>query len=121
MCGILAALGVTGDVEANRRLLLRQSRLLRHRGPDSSGVYEDPKGRAFFSFERLNIVDPSDNGRHAGAGPRRCSRHAHELIPDSRLMYDLQCMYFTAGSPSKSCAPRATWSGHCEWQFGCGG
>lgn len=66
MCGILAALGVTGDAEANRRLLLRQSRLLRHRGPDSSGVYEDPKGRAFFSFERLNIVDPSDNGRHAG-------------------------------------------------------
>ncbi|RMZ53291.1 hypothetical protein APUTEX25_004779 [Auxenochlorella protothecoides] len=63
MCGILAALGVTGDAEVNRRRLLRCSRLLRHRGPDSSGVYEDPKGRAFISFERLNIVDPSDAGR----------------------------------------------------------
>lgn len=64
MCGILAALGVTGDAEVNRRRLLRCSRLLRHRGPDSSGVYEDPKGRAFISFERLNIVDPSDAGRY---------------------------------------------------------
>lgn len=64
MCGILAALGLTGDAEVNRRRVLRCSRTLRHRGPDSSGVYEDPKGRAFISFERLNIVDPSDAGRY---------------------------------------------------------
>jgi asparagine synthase (glutamine-hydrolysing) len=31
MCGILAALGVTGDAEKNRREILKLSRLLRHR------------------------------------------------------------------------------------------
>lgn len=72
MCGILAALGLTGDAEINRRKLLRCSRLLRHRGPDSSGVYEDPKGgRAFISFERLNIVDTSDGGRYVCVAAER--------------------------------------------------
>jgi asparagine synthase (glutamine-hydrolysing) len=64
MCGILAALGVTGDSELNRRDILKLSKLLRHRGPDATGVYEAPDGRAFIAFERLSIVDPSSSGKY---------------------------------------------------------
>ncbi len=63
MCGILAALGITGDPEVNRREILKLSKLLRHRGPDQNDIYQAPDGRAFIAFERLNIVDPSDTGR----------------------------------------------------------
>eukprot|EP00889_Picochlorum_renovo_P006194 jgi/Picre1/33224/NNA_008549.t1 len=62
MCGILAALGVSGDAEVNRRDILRLSKLLRHRGPDASGVYQSPDGTALIAFERLSIIDPSDYG-----------------------------------------------------------
>ena len=64
MCGILAALGVTGDAEQNRREILKLSKLLRHRGPDASGIYQAPDGRAFIAFERLSIVDPSPCGKY---------------------------------------------------------
>lgn len=64
MCGILAALGVSGDAETNRRDILKLSKLLRHRGPDASGVYQAPDGKAFIAFERLSIVDPSPCGKY---------------------------------------------------------
>lgn len=63
MCGILAALGITGDAEKNRREILQLSRLLRHRGPDQNSCYQAADGRAFIAFERLMIVDPTDTGR----------------------------------------------------------
>ena len=63
MCGILAALGVTGDAETNRRDILKLSKLLRHRGPDQNSIYQSPDSRAFIAFERLMIVDPTDSGR----------------------------------------------------------
>lgn len=66
MCGILAALGVTGDAEVNRRDILKLSKLLRHRGPDASAIYQAPDGRALIAFERLSIVDPSDSGKYVG-------------------------------------------------------
>ena len=64
MCGILAALGMTGDPETNRRLLLRCSKLLRHRGPDANSIYQSKDGKNFLAFERLQIIDPSDGGRY---------------------------------------------------------
>ena len=63
MCGILAALGVTGDAEVNRREILRLSKLLRHRGPDNNACYQSADGSTFIAFERLTIVDTSDTGR----------------------------------------------------------
>ena len=68
MCGILAALLLTGDAEQNRRRVLRASKLLRHRGPDQNSVYQAPDGRAFIAFERLMIVDPTDSGRRGQGG-----------------------------------------------------
>lgn len=55
MCGILAFLDVQGDLEQTRALAVRQARLLRHRGPDWSGVWTG--ARAVLAHERLAIVD----------------------------------------------------------------
>lgn len=64
MCGILAAFGVDGmSRDELRRLGLKLSKLLRHRGPDASSLYQSPDGKSFMSHERLNIVDASDSGR----------------------------------------------------------
>lgn len=64
MCGILAALGlVGGDAESNRRMMLRLSKLLRHRGPDSNMIQAYPEHGVYMAHERLNIVDTSDAGR----------------------------------------------------------
>ena len=79
MCGILAALGVTGDAEKNRRDILKLSRLLRHRGPDQNSVYQAPDGRAFLAFERLMIVDPTETGRQAPRGPSSACMCGHAL------------------------------------------
>ncbi len=55
MCSIFSILDISGDSGALRQLALRQSRLLRHRGPDWSGVsvFAD----AVLAHERLAIVD----------------------------------------------------------------
>ena len=55
MCSIFGVLDVRQDPSSVRKLALRQSRLLRHRGPDWSGVYEHV--RAVLAHERLAIVD----------------------------------------------------------------
>jgi asparagine synthase (glutamine-hydrolysing) len=71
MCSIFGVLDVRQDLNAVRQMALRQSRLLRHRGPDWSGVYSAE--RAVLAHERLSIVDVntgaqpllSENGRQA--------------------------------------------------------
>ena len=65
MCGILAAFGLQGNADDARRLLLKHTRILRHRGPDANMVYQTPDGRNVLAHERLNIVDASDRGRNA--------------------------------------------------------
>ena len=58
MCGILALFGLQA-AEAVRKDVVDQAKLLRHRGPDWSGVYCE--GTAVIAHERLAIVDP-DSG-----------------------------------------------------------
>lgn len=55
MCGFFTLLGIHGTPEAARETALRQVRLVRHRGPDWSGVWADD--RAVLAHERLAIVD----------------------------------------------------------------
>jgi asparagine synthase (glutamine-hydrolysing) len=56
MCGIFCLLDVQdGHASASRDLAVRQARLLRHRGPDWSGVWAG--GGAVLAHERLAIVD----------------------------------------------------------------
>lgn len=63
MCGILAALGLEPGPEKNRRMMLRQSKLLRHRGPDANSVWQSADGSNCICFERLQIIDVTDGGR----------------------------------------------------------
>ncbi len=71
MCSIFGVLDVRQDLTAVRQMALRQSRLLRHRGPDWSGIYS--ADNAVLAHERLSIVDVntgaqpilSESGRQA--------------------------------------------------------
>lgn len=55
MCGIFAILDIKSDVSALRQTALQQSKLLRHRGPDWSGIWDNE--HAILCHERLAIVD----------------------------------------------------------------
>ena len=55
MCSIFGVLQIRQDLKSVRKMALRQSRLMRHRGPDWSGVYT--AGNAVLAHERLAIVD----------------------------------------------------------------
>lgn len=55
MCSIFAVLDISGDLQSLRQTALRQSRLLRHRGPDWSGIHTCDG--AVLAHERLAIVD----------------------------------------------------------------
>jgi asparagine synthase (glutamine-hydrolysing) len=56
MCGIYGILDHALPTLEARGIALRQTRLLRHRGPDWSGLYVDE--RVALAHERLAIVDP---------------------------------------------------------------
>ena len=61
MCGILAFLDHKDDTAAVRDRALRQAALIRHRGPDWTGIYADD--RHVLAHERLAIVDPSSGAQ----------------------------------------------------------
>lgn len=43
--------------------MLRQSKLLRHRGPDANSIWQSTDGNSFIAFERLQIIDVTDGGK----------------------------------------------------------
>ncbi len=57
MCGIVCAFDLKQPAEALRPRLLEMSRVVRHRGPDWSGIFASEK--AILAHERLAIVDPA--------------------------------------------------------------
>ncbi|MFB6422051.1 MAG: asparagine synthase B [Candidatus Malihini olakiniferum] len=59
MCSIFSVLDIKTDPVELRKKALELSRLMRHRGPDWSGIYANEK--AILAHERLSIVDV-DNG-----------------------------------------------------------
>ncbi|WOH38688.1 asparagine synthase B [Thalassotalea fonticola] len=59
MCSIFCILDIKSDASALRGQAIEHSRLLRHRGPDWSGVYSNDN--AILVHERLAIVD-TENG-----------------------------------------------------------
>lgn len=59
MCSIFGVLDITTDVKAMRQQALQLSKLLRHRGPDWSGIWNNDN--AILVHERLAIVD-TENG-----------------------------------------------------------
>lgn len=61
MCGILGVFDLKRPAEEQRSKILEMSKLLRHRGPDWSGI--DVSSNAILSHERLAIVDPASGGQ----------------------------------------------------------
>jgi len=57
MCGVACILDISGDPGEHRERAVAMARLLRHRGPDWSGVYADD--HAVLAHERLSIVRPA--------------------------------------------------------------
>lgn len=57
MCGIVCAFELKEPAEDLRPQILQMSKLVRHRGPDWSGIYCN--SLAILAHERLAIVDPS--------------------------------------------------------------
>jgi asparagine synthase (glutamine-hydrolysing) len=55
MCSIFGILDIKTGADALRPKALEYSRLLRHRGPDWSGIYHNDN--AILVHERLSIVD----------------------------------------------------------------
>ena len=56
MCGIIGIFDLKEKEEKYRSKALAMASLIRHRGPDWSGIYSDEK--AVIAHERLSIVDP---------------------------------------------------------------
>ncbi|MFV0289451.1 MAG: asparagine synthase B [Mangrovibacterium sp.] len=61
MCGIVGVFNLKSDIQSLRSQILQQSKLIRHRGPDWSGIYCSEK--AIIAHERLSIVDPESGGQ----------------------------------------------------------
>ncbi|MFT5848798.1 asparagine synthase B [Psychroserpens sp.] len=57
MCGIVCAFDLKQKAEDLRSQILEMAKIIRHRGPDWSGIYSDEK--AILAHERLAIVDPA--------------------------------------------------------------
>ncbi len=61
MCGIVAVFNIKSDLQSLRTQVLTQSKRIRHRGPDWSGIY--CSSNAIIAHERLAIVDPGSGGQ----------------------------------------------------------
>lgn len=61
MCGIAGFLA-TGDLRPGRALLEAMGGSMPHRGPDGSGEWLSPDGRAGLAHRRLAIIDLSEGG-----------------------------------------------------------
>ena len=57
MCGIVCAFELKQPADELREQLLQMAKLIRHRGPDWSGIHCE--AQAILAHERLAIVDPS--------------------------------------------------------------
>lgn len=59
MCGVV---GICGVVKNNHLdWIIHSNKLLKHRGPNSSGIWKDKDNKIIFGHRRLSIIDTSDN------------------------------------------------------------
>ena len=78
MCSIFGVLDIKTDAGELRKKTLELSRLMRHRGPDWSGIYASDK--AILAHERLSIVDVN-----AGAQPLYNEKKTHALAVNGEI------------------------------------
>ncbi|EOS93987.1 asparagine synthase B [Erwinia tracheiphila] len=78
MCSIFGVLDLKSDSVELRKKALELSRLMRHRGPDWSGIYADD--HAILAHERLSIVDVNN-----GAQPLYNADRTHVLAVNGEI------------------------------------
>lgn len=78
MCSIFGILNIKTDPIELRKKALELSKLMRHRGPDWSGIYAD--NNAILAHERLSIVDVNN-----GAQPLYNAAHSHVLAVNGEI------------------------------------
>ncbi|NQZ11108.1 MAG: asparagine synthase B, partial [Algicola sp.] len=78
MCSIFGILDIKTDVKPLRQSALKLSKLLRHRGPDWSGIWNNDK--AILVHERLAIVD-----MESGAQPLKTLEEALILAVNGEI------------------------------------
>ena len=78
MCSIFGVLDLKTDSSELRKKALELSRLMRHRGPDWSGIYADDN--AILAHERLSIVDVNN-----GAQPLYNAARTHVLAVNGEI------------------------------------
>lgn len=78
MCSIFGVLDLKSDPSELRKTALEMSRLMRHRGPDWSGVFACDQ--AILAHERLSIVDVN-----TGAQPLYNAAHTHVLAVNGEI------------------------------------
>jgi hypothetical protein len=111
MCGILAALLLSGDAEKNRRDVLKRSKLLRHRGPDQNSIHQSADGRSFIAFERLMIIDPTDTGRQVKAPACTCKEGICSRVMLAKALPTLCRQPFKIETPEGNIA----WALYVAW------
>lgn len=78
MCSIFGVFDIKSDAGELRKKALELSRLMRHRGPDWSGIFACDK--AILAHERLSIVDVN-----AGAQPLYNEKKTHVLAVNGEI------------------------------------
>ncbi|WP_445424945.1 asparagine synthase B [Alishewanella sp. HL-SH06] len=91
MCSIFGVLDIKTDVKALRQQALQLSKLLRHRGPDWSGIWNDDN--AILVHERLAIVDTEN-----GAQPLINTERNHILAVNGEI-YNHKTLEKTLSTP----------------------
>ncbi|MCB5225971.1 asparagine synthase B [Alishewanella sp. 16-MA] len=91
MCSIFGVLDIKTDVKALRQQALQLSKLLRHRGPDWSGIWNDDN--AILVHERLAIVDTEN-----GAQPLINTERNHILAVNGEI-YNHKALEKTLSTP----------------------
>ena len=91
MCGIFGILGIKSDAAELRTQALELSKLLRHRGPDWSGIWNNDN--AILCHERLAIVDVD-----TGAQPL-ISRDNYQVLAVNGEIYNHKALETALDTP----------------------
>lgn len=107
MCGIAGYWGPQEPKDTNEQILRRMAESLRHRGPDSSGVWSSPKAGVGLAHARLAIVDLSPAGHQPmfSTDGRLCVAYNGEIYNFFELRKELEAAGLT---------PQGGWRGHCD-------
>ena len=102
MCGIV---GIWGPLHHKRSLISSSCAVMRHRGPDSEGVWEDPDAGLAMGHVRLAIIDTSAAGHQPMESA--CGRYVIVLNGEIYNHLDLRATLESQGQ-----AP--SWRGHSD-------